>query len=224
MPVDRVHSSESQVFIRDQRLIGVQSFSIDESKDFTEIQDLGSYSVTNRILNPNQKINTTLDFILIDNNSSISANRIVYDPFYQFQTSGLLSIETFDLKFKNFAGENTVSGAYLTSYSISAAVENVVIGSVEYEANNIGYNTGQALTRNNLSNDTGCPFRPHKIKISGNFGESISTNNFNIQSFELKIPIKTMNPSEKNTFPKNLNNLNPKEILKRKLMSNSTSE
>ena len=46
---------------------------------------------------------------------------------------------------------------------------------------------------------------------------------FGISTPELKIPIKTMSPSEKNIFPKNLNNLNPKEILKRKLMSNSTS-
>lgn len=46
---------------------------------------------------------------------------------------------------------------------------------------------------------------------------------FGISAPELKIPIKTMNPSEKNTFPKNLNNLNPKEILKGKLISNLTS-
>ena len=41
---------------------------------------------------------------------------------------------------------------------------------------------------------------------------------FGISVPEIKIPIKTMNSSEKNIFPKNLNNLNPKEILKRKLM------
>lgn len=41
---------------------------------------------------------------------------------------------------------------------------------------------------------------------------------FGISVPEIKIPIKTMNSSEKNIIPKNLNNLNPKEILKRKLM------
>lgn len=46
---------------------------------------------------------------------------------------------------------------------------------------------------------------------------------FGISTQELKLPIKTINPSEKNTFPKNLNNLNPKEILKWKLISNFTS-
>jgi hypothetical protein len=190
MRVDRIHSSESEVFIKNQRLTGVQSFSINETKDFAEIQDLGSYSVTNRILNPNQKINVSLDFILIDNNSPINANRFVCDPFYQFQTSGLLSTETFNLSFKNFAGENIVSGAYLTSYSINGSLDNFVVGSVEYEANDISYNTGGRLTRNNLNNDIACAFRPHRIMVSGNFGESISNNNFNIQSFELKVPIK----------------------------------
>ena len=46
---------------------------------------------------------------------------------------------------------------------------------------------------------------------------------FGISAPELKILIKTMSPSEKNAFLKNINAPHSKEMLRRKLMSNSTS-
>ena len=61
MAVTRVHSSDSQLFVNDifgvetHRLPLLQSLTISTSKDVTDLQSLGEYYITDKILNSNQK-------------------------------------------------------------------------------------------------------------------------------------------------------------------------
>ena len=62
--VTRVHSSDAQVFINDFRLKGVQSFNYENPKSTTEIRKLGSYKTEDYVLNSDQPVTASMNFLL----------------------------------------------------------------------------------------------------------------------------------------------------------------
>ena len=91
MAIERIHSSDTQLFINDQRVPAVVSLSLSSSKKLTDIQRLGSLNVTNRILNSDQSTK-------IDIGINLTTGATGIDPFYSFQQmqSGFLSTGEFD--------------------------------------------------------------------------------------------------------------------------------
>ena len=196
MAVTRVHSSDCQVFVPDffnnlrERLPLVQSLSISTSKDVTDLQPLGQFCYTDKILNSNQTTELSLDHLISTGVSGVN-------PFYKFQEQqeGFLSVSTTRFKVKDNAGESLISGAYLNSYNLNGAVGDVVGGSLGYEADTITFNAENTLTDADESDDNLSQynvFRPRNISIATTAGlasEGIESSALNIQSFALSVNI-----------------------------------
>lgn len=181
--VPRVHSSDTQVFLNNTRLTGIQSVSFDTEKQFTELPKLGQFRTQDRILNANQTTNLKLDFIL--------AASVINDPFFGFQQSGILSVEKFNFKIIDTVGENLISGAYLSNYSLNFAVGEIPKGSVGYDADTITFNNTNYLTSSSQSNDSFTVFRPQEITVSSNFnlGEGINSQSYCVQTASISFDI-----------------------------------
>lgn len=188
--IDRIHSSDTQVFINNQRLIGVQSFAVDNPNTFEPLQNFGSHQIYDRILTNEQTVSISMDFVVVDTNPSNNAAQSVQDPFYSFQNSGLISVENFKISSKDLAGEMIFNTGYLTEYSINGSVGDFVKGSVKYECDSYTYNTTNKLTYYSQTSDTGTAFASKQIIISGNSPDSVSSSAFHIQSFSLTAPIQ----------------------------------
>jgi hypothetical protein len=196
MAVTRVHSSDCQVFVPDvfgninERLPLVQSLSISTSKDVTNLQPLGQFGYTDRILNANQTTELSLDHLISTGVSGIN-------PFYEFQEQqeGFLSVSPTRFKIKDNAGESLISGAYLNSYNLNGSVGEVVKGSMSYEADTITFNAENTLTDADESDDSLSQynvFRPRNISITTTAGlasEGIESSALNIQSFDLSASV-----------------------------------
>ena len=138
MALDRVHSSETQLFYTGVRIPAIQSIEFSTDKSSTDLRPLGELSYKERILNANQTTNLSYSILVTTGASG-------FDPFYTFQQQdeGFLSTGSFGFNIKDFAGENTITGAYLSSYSLEGSVGDFVRGSVSYEADSISYNTAK---------------------------------------------------------------------------------
>ena len=58
---ERVHSSDIQLFIDDQRIPSVTSLDFSSEKDLTDLNRLGASHVVDRVLNSNQSTNIDID-------------------------------------------------------------------------------------------------------------------------------------------------------------------
>ena len=181
MPVFRIDSSDKQVFINNTRLMGVQACNIETDKDFETIRSIGDINVTDRILKSNQTTNLSIDFMLCDTNQN--------DPFFDFQTSGILSVEDFNYNIKDSVQETVITGAYMTSYSIEGAVGELVKGSVAYECDGFDFNNTGILSGDYQSSDSYSVYQPQDISISTDFDEGVSTSGLCIQNFSLNFDI-----------------------------------
>ena len=183
MPIFRIDSSDKQVFINDTRLMGVQACNVNSPKQTESIQPAGRIGFEDRIQISNQTTDLTIDFMLCDSNTN--------DPFFDFQSSGILSTETFDFDIKDLSGETNISGSYMTSYSIRGAVRELVEGSVVYECDIIGFNETGNLTVDDQSSDSYGVYQPSDITVSssGFNREGISTSGICIQNFDLSFSI-----------------------------------
>jgi len=179
MSVFRVDSSDKQIFINNTRLMGIQSCSYDTQKEFDDIRPIGQLDVTDRILKSNQTTNLALDFMLNDGGQS--------DPFFDFQTSGVLSIESFNFKVRDLVGETFLSGAYMTSYSIRGAVGELVKGNVGYQCDVFDFNSTGNLSYDDQSNDSFNAYQPQDISVLTNFNEGVS--GLCIQGFDLSLSL-----------------------------------
>jgi len=192
MAVTRVHSSQSQVFVGTAgaasrtRIPAIQSLDISTDKDITQLEELGQLCYTNRILNSNQTTQLSLDLLVTTGASGI-------DPFYTFQEqeAGFLSTGKFDFAARDNAGESLISGAYLTSYSLTASVGDLVKGSIAYDADTVDFHAANRLTDVEESDDSfGGFFRPRDIRITtedGLVSENITSDNLNIQDFSISV-------------------------------------
>jgi len=179
--VPRVHSSDTQVFLNNTRLTGIQSVEFDTEKQITELTKLGQFGTQDRILTSNQTTNLKLDFIL--------ACDVANDPFFGFQNSGILSVEKFNFKVIDTVGQNLISGAYLSNYSLNFGVGELVKGSVSYEADTIVFNNSSFLTQNDQSDDSFEVFKPSDVNVSTDFAEGINSNSFCIQNASISFDI-----------------------------------
>jgi hypothetical protein len=181
MSIFRIDSSDKQVFINNTRLMGVQSCNIEQSKEFEEIRSIGNIGINDRVLTSNQTTTLSVDFMLCDSNQN--------DPFFDFQSSGIVSVESFDFNIKDLVGETVLSGAYMTSYNIQGAVGELVKGSVKYECDVLDFNSTGNLTYSDQSNDSYNAYQPQDISISTDFSEGVSTSGLCIQNFSIDFNI-----------------------------------
>jgi hypothetical protein len=189
MPVTRVHSSDTQVFIEDIRISGVQSVSFDTSKQVDEIRNLGHQEVTDRILTANQTTNFSMDYHVVEGENA-------FDPFFSFTGAAgfndLISVDKYNIKIKDNAGENEIEGAYLSSYSLNLSVGEIPSVSISYEADSISYDPDNAIT-SSLS-DSYNVYKPSEISVSTTktdppYTPELKAENFAIQNASLSFSI-----------------------------------
>ena len=181
MPVTRVHSSDTQVFVEDIRISGVQSVSFDTSKQVNEIRNLGYHQVTDRLLTANQTTNFSMDYHVVEGGTA-------FDPFFSFTGNAgfndLISVDKYNIKIKDNAGENEIEGAYLSSYSLNLSVGEIPSVSISYEADSISYDPDNAIT-SELS-DSYNTFRPAEISVSTTKTDPPYTPELQVESFPIQ--------------------------------------
>lgn len=183
---DRIHSSDVQLFVDDQRIPSVTSLSISSPKSVVDIQRLGASHSVDRILTSNQSTTLTYDVNLTTGATGI-------DPIYSYQhmKSGFLSTGFFEFKAKDSVGVTTISGASLTSYSINGSVGDIVKGSSSYEGDGAIFTDAGALTSESNDIFEGF-FRPEDIEItsSTNGDEGLDSASLNIQDFSISVSLQ----------------------------------
>ena len=184
MAIERIHSSDVQLFVNDQRVPAVESLNLSSSKELTDIPRLGFSHITERMLNADQSTEIDIGIYLTTGNTGVS-------PFYgpQQMQSGFLSTGKFDFKVKDKLGVTTISGGALTSYSLEGSVADIVRGRTSYEGDGAIFTSVGALTDEDASTDAfGGFFRPKDIEITSTNGdEGIATASLNIQDFSLSV-------------------------------------
>ena len=124
MAVDRVHSSNSRIYVNNTLLTGISNCEITNPVANEPIQELGSYVISDRVAKSKQSPEISLSWVLGAKSS---------DPFFDFATSGIISVESFNIKVRDTVGEQILSGAVLNSYSVKAGVGELVTATAKYE-------------------------------------------------------------------------------------------
>lgn len=189
----RIHSSDKQVFINGTRLLGVQSCNISAQREIDEIVRLGNIKTTDRFSKAKPTAELSLDFIFCNSGQN--------DPFFDFKTGDVLSVENFDFNVIDLAGQTQLTSCYLNSYSLKASVGEIARGSVAYECDQIDFQVGApyALNYEDQSSDDFKVYTPNNITVvpQGFESEGIATSGVCIQDFDLswsltRIPIAPM--------------------------------
>tara|TARA_B100001939_G_C16946493_1_gene620587 strand:- start:5601 stop:6464 length:864 start_codon:yes stop_codon:yes gene_type:complete len=188
MALDRVHSSETQLFYTGVRVPAIQSINFSTEKQTTDIRHLGHLSYGERILNSNQTVSFSYSNVITTGASG-------QDPFYNYQLSdsGFMNTTSYGFNIKDFAGQNTITGAYLSSYSLRGSVGSFVEGESSYVGEVVSFDSSNAIGFSDMSDDTFDVFQPRDISIvtSGSMGSAgtgvISTANLSIQSFDISV-------------------------------------
>ena len=185
---DRIHSSDTQLFIDTESIPAVTSLSVDTTKKVTDIRRLGTIHVTERVLTSNQSTSINVAMNLTTGATGV-------DPFYQFQQqgAGFLSTGKFKFDIKDTVGVTTVEEASLTSYSIRGSVGSIVEGSATYEGNGASFTSAGAITSADQREDDFIDgfFSPKNIAVTTvtDGQEGMSSAALNIQDFDLSIGI-----------------------------------
>ena len=188
MALDRVHSSETQLFYTGVRVPAIQSINFSTEKQTTDIRHLGHLSYGERILNSNQTVSFSYSNVITTGASG-------QDPFYNYQLSdsGFMNTTSYGFNIKDFAGQNTITGAYLSSYSLRGSVGSFVEGESSYVGEVVSFDSSNAIGFSDMSDDTFDVFQPRDISIvtSGSMSSAgtgvISTANLSIQSFDISV-------------------------------------
>lgn len=154
--VTRVHSSDTQIFIDDVAIAGIQSKNLEINREYQDLRHLGSTSNKDKILTSNQTVGINLDYLVIHNG---------FDPFNT--TSGLLNIDKQEIKIVDTTHEFIASGVYLESCSLDISVGETPRGTASYLADEIGYDETTFLTQLDQTQDQSASiFRPQEIIVS----------------------------------------------------------
>lgn len=180
MSVNRVNYGDTRVYVDNLLLTGISNCEINTERSYEDLRSFGRYETTDRISKSDQIPKINLSWILGEGSS---------DPFFGYQSSGIVSVEKFNIKKRDILGENIVSGAFLTSYSVNAAVGDVVSAEAQYEGLAYSFSATGALTGYAQTDDSYRSFIPQKITVEGDFGEG-QIQPFAIQSFEINVPIE----------------------------------
>jgi len=185
MSIERINSSDVQVFVNNLRLPAINSLGVTTNKDVSEIRRLGDLNASERILNSNQTTSLKMDMMLTTGATGI-------DPFYSFQQmhSGFLTTGKFDFQIKDLAGVTTIEEASIVNYSLNGSVGDLVRGSTTYEGNASTFTSVGSLSSSDQTKDFfGGFFRPEDIEITTttNGDESVDTTSLNIQNFSVTV-------------------------------------
>lgn len=179
MSFDRVSYGDTRVYINDVLLKGISSCEINTTREVENLRSINHHETTDRIIKSDQKPEATLSWILGEDSS---------DPFFSFQTSGILSVESFNIKKKDIVGVEEVKSGFLTSYSVNAAVGDLITAEAKYEGIDFSFTEAGKLTLGVQTSDSYKSFLPSKIQLSATFQEGdIFT--FPIQSFQINVPV-----------------------------------
>jgi hypothetical protein len=180
MSVERVTYADSRVYINNILLTGISSCDINTTREFEPLSSLSSLGIQNRIIKSDQKPQVTISWILGEGSS---------DPFFDFETQGILSVENFNIKKKDILGTSEVKSGFLTSYSLEGSVGSLITATAEYQGNDFDIDPFNKLELGNQTEDYYKTFIPSKIELSSNFEEG-DIFSFPIQSFQLTVPIE----------------------------------
>lgn len=192
MAVDRIHSSDTQLFIDGSRIPAVNSLSFSTPKEVQDIQRLGTINIAERVLTANQT--TTLDMEML-----LTTGATGVDPFYQFQQrhGGFLTTGKFDFQIKDTVGSTIINDASLTSYSINASVGELIKGGATYEGVGATFSDAGAISIEDQTNDDFIKgfARPQKIEITTttNGQEGINTQSLHLQDFSISVDLPRKN-------------------------------
>jgi hypothetical protein len=174
-----VKSPYSIIFLSGQYLTGVQSFSISSSPEFDEIQKFGRQVISDRITNGQS------------NKVNVSWITSIHDPSFRMFGTGVntdLIKGKYNFVANDSEGSDQISGAYLTSYSVNAQVNDVPTTSVGFEANRvISSNTGSIPLQDTFDHSF-YPFLPSQINITSSFANGVTTSDC-LQSFDLSLEV-----------------------------------
>lgn len=174
----RVHSHESQVYIDNTLIRGVQSFSYDQGKNTEAIRKLGSYKTMDFVLNSDQPIDTSIEFIL--NNHILSRT----NNYLKLLTSTESTIQL-----KDVTARTTFSKANLTSFSLDFNVGSLALGSYNYQCDSLTVDSSNSLIDLDLDSSKINIFRPQDISVTSNFNEGLSSSSFAIQGINISTDI-----------------------------------
>mgnify|MGYP003138328624 FL=1 len=186
---ERIHSSDTQLFINGTGVPAINSLSISSSKEVEDIARLGTYHTTERIIKSNQTSSLSIGMFLTTGATGVDP---IYNP--QKKEEGFLSTGKFDFQIKDLVGVTTITGASMTSYSINGSVGSLVEGSTSYEGDGATFTSAGAISMSEQRTDNfGGFFLPRNIEITttetDNGKEAVNTSALNIQSFDISVDI-----------------------------------
>ena len=156
----RVHSSDTQVFIDDVIITGLQTKNVEINREYQDLNSLGSTHNKDKILTSNQTVSINLDYLVVDYG---------FDPFDT--DAGLLNIDKQEIKIVDTTHEFVASGVYLQSCSLDMSVGDAPRGSASYEADGIAYDDQVFLTQLDQTQHQNVNlFRPQEITVSKSAG------------------------------------------------------
>ena len=157
--VDRVHSSDTQVFVDTVRIPMINSLSFSSSKNIVDLPALGVSHVQDRILGRNQSTSIDLGAIICTGASGI-------DPLYKFQQRnfGFLNTGKYDFQIKDLAGVTTIS-----THTPAGAL--TISNQTEDEF-------GGVFAPNDI-----------EITTTTNGSESVNSNSMTIQDFDISVSL-----------------------------------
>ena len=183
---DRVHSSNIQVFINENRIPAINSLSVNTSKNLQDITRLGVSHISDKVLGANQTSQIQLGILLTTGATGV-------DPFYTFQEqgSGFLSTGKFKFELKDTVGVTSITEASMTSYSLNGSVGELVNGSTTYEGNAATFTSAGALSLTDGTDvNFGGFFRPQDIQITTTDSvEGMDSSALHIQNFSLSVDL-----------------------------------
>ena len=156
----RVHSSDTQVFIDDVIITGLQTKNVEINREYQDLNSLGSTHNKDKILTSNQTVSINLDYLVVDYG---------FDPFDT--DAGLLNIDKQEIKIVDTTHEFIATGVYLQSCSLDISVGETPRGTASYEADGIAYDDQVFLTQLDQTQHQNVNlFRPQEITVSKSAG------------------------------------------------------
>ena len=177
--VTRVHSHESQIYIDNTLIRGVQSFSYENPKNVQELRKLGSYKQEDYILTADQPIDTSIDFIVNDHVLEKNGNYLKF-----------LSSDEATIQLKDTTARTTFSKANLTNFSLQFSVGELALGNYGYQCDSLSVSEGNSLVDLDLDSSKFNIFRPQDITLTTTLAEGINSTDYPIQSASISVGIQ----------------------------------
>lgn len=177
--VTRVHSHESQIYIDNTLIRGVQSFSYENPKNVQELRKLGSYKQEDYILTADQPIDTSIDFIVNDHVLDKNGNYLKF-----------LSSDEATIQLKDTTARTTFSKANLTNFSLQFSVGELALGNYGYQCDSLSVSEANSLVDLDLDSSKFNIFRPQDITLTTTLAEGINSTDYPIQSASISVGIQ----------------------------------